>query len=99
VETNLVRSVVLLHYVPDDDEADPLYWLWTDDRKVLMDGSFHLPSVDPEAFKSECGFPISTWSGKGGIMLPRVENDRSDEESLEESSESDDKSDGSIDNI
>jgi hypothetical protein len=61
VETNLVRCVVLLHHVFNEENLDPLYWLWTDNRKVMMDGSFQLPSVDPEAFKSECGYPISTW--------------------------------------
>jgi hypothetical protein len=102
VETNLVRSVVLLHYAGTDSD-DPHYWLWTDDRKVMMGGSFEFPSVYPEAFLSTGGFPISTWGGTGGIVLPRLENninaedtvEESDKDSVGESDKSDEESDES----
>ena len=99
VETNLVRSVVLLPYAAPEGclNDDPLYWLWSDDRKVLKSGGFQFPSVDPEAFKSTTGFPISTWGGTGGIVLPRLNNVNQEEESEEDSEESEGVSDDGSD--
>lgn len=86
VEAHIVRSVVFLHYVPTDipqaglfDDV-PLYWLWTDDRKVLLGGTFQLPSVTTSAFTSGNGVPISTWCGNGGITVPPLALDNNEDE-------------------
>ena len=93
VESNLVHSVVLLYYALEGfANEDPLSWLWSDDRKVLKSGCFRFPSVDPEAFKSAGGFPISTWGGTGGVPLPRIEVLNNEEESVDESEESNEES-------
>ena len=92
--------MVLLPYAAPEGSVngDPLYWLWSDDRKVLKSGCFHFPSIDPEAFKSAAGFPISTWGGTGGIVLSHLNNVNNQEESEAESEESEGESDDISDN-
>ena len=61
VGNHIVRSLVFFPYFPDDQD-DVHYWIWTEDRKVLVPGGlFDYPSIDIEAFKSESGEKLSTW--------------------------------------
>ena len=113
VQTHIVRSVVFFPYEPPPtthtgvSDGVPLFWLWSDDRKVLLDCSFQFPSVDTNAFISRDGLPISTWGGSGdpsngsNRVETRVDDLSTNDVSSDETSDnrcdntSDDSSDGS----
>lgn len=81
---NLVCSLVLLQYSPpnnlmsESNNDEVHYWLWTEDRKVLVGGCFDFPSNDIRAFTSETGQQVSTWNEtqdtQNNIVGPASEN-------------------------
>jgi hypothetical protein len=94
VAKNTVRSVVFLQYSPPNHMQDAgnnatYYWLWTEDRKVLVEGVFDFPSVDIDAFISEGGLPISTFNQSAVLQINPVNLPHGDENSSVEEHDDD----------